>query len=1432
MAKLTLRLAGQRKHAAAPGRTPMGVQQSTLTVSRAGVSARFDTSPAVRANSTREHHETAHGSARELNHDGREPDTRDSSREPTLREPVQLNVWFHDPRTDLADVLIDTALLPGAKDGDVAELEPLNSLRKLLFRVTAGAKPNMVSVQSGALQTLMELTLRSPVLVRLKQPAEVEADLVEIQIKDMYLSRGDMWHFSSILQGQCVYRSKKVALMDGIRVTVNGIYRRKQKVFSAYVGPATKVVFRLESARLTFLIQVSREMWHFEESGEILFQKLIHTVLPTIFKRWQEIGTHHLITIVLFANVDITNTPWGNIQPGELFAECTDYFRVVVDQVHLTHWSEIMGTLRYEFSRFMRDLLLVEENGCWRSKGKFLPAVKGNLLEAINLTASIVTDNLRDPDLRHTNNQFIVVTPGTGIFDVDYDLMVRTSEKMLALEVGVDIICLSQPPLHAVPLFRYLRDGTLCHCIPTWIDASFCSSTSRNALYWTPRCKIYELQMMGVMANDASVVAITLLAARGERAMEEYDRDVFSSVGAVSTRDRTSVHARERLNGGTSRTASLSRASSTLTLASSLSNSLTLGSPRASVPVTGGATLTTSPVFSSPTHIRTGVSAMTALRQLAQAPSESSKLRSPSPTAETEPARERQPVREPQRTRVLPAKGYASKPAVKHSGPADVTSILFTPIDNPSRSATSLGLESYGRWQHTFPRHARKQGLKWRSLTSPAALPLTTPVFPAPVDFQQNYTFQLYDVLLNWDSPFTTSTLDLFRAMVYMRLTRGFQLCVGPGVARVESERAGGNPAALTKYLPSRADCHGARVYMSSVNEIHRIACDHGGSINVQVYSRVNLAVRPAKSGEADLESQAKSGITISASLLTPDDPNLAAVLPAKSLDENILPATPLDETIPPVIPVDEIPWTAPQAAPSDSLSISVPLIKTRYSETYTPSPLNPLMAIPCVKWNQVDQVLAGFDDVTDRTMYNRIKFVVIPCELPVGFAAGDQGLNLEELRLEGFRKLIGAVHKGRCRTREEQVARKKEEIAPEITFYTGSLFSFLTAQAAASETSHLLFADASYTRGMQLASLARALQSAKGIAFLDRRWHFSSYKHCFMGLEFTTWMVEMFEDIDTREDAVEFGNALMERGFFRHVTNRHNFLDGHYFYQLDAAYAETARTRDENADKTEETVSSTSSPASPAPAPAPTVMLSSSLDYNVDPTGKSFKLEVVRVHYDRVHNPEHCFHLRLEWLNTTSKLIDDTVLGWSRLCERYGLRLVEIPWREVCTVPSVNPFHSYAELTLALDPWTDAALNDADGTRLLAEQQFFYHIYLLESSGFMLDNRSGVFFNKESIEVNYSWGKPTFKYAQYIHRSGVYFAEIRTTGDLFLAPNNYHIARVNSGSGAKESFINSHRFLLDFRAKCGDRARLREIFLEAKSKWIVTKRLEETISQ
>ncbi|KAK5015024.1 vacuolar membrane-associated protein iml1, partial [Cryomyces antarcticus] len=464
------------------------------------------------------------------------------------------------------------------------------------------------------------------VLVSLADVALHSASHAEISFRDEYLARADMWRMAvSELSQKSVYKGQKLLFMGTIKAIVKNVYVRQKKARSAYFSGATKPIFRSESARYILFIQMSKEMWDFdaEGSGEIMFSKVIHGFLPDLFKRWAKMKARHLVSIILFTRVEYdrnmsTHTKATKLDRSSLSAhrddkDTQDSYRVVVSEMASDKWIDILGQLKREFKVFLRDVSILKNPNLedrasgaqdapidgnvpeYIIAGKPSTAMRGNILEAINLASSQFSKDYIDRDLVRTGISVAVVTPGTGVFEVNYDMLKLTTDTLVGNGIGIDLVALSRMPLHSVPLFKYrtplskaavpadnlsasfedentprqayanfnsVSSRTMrkpssklieydsnplyqspgipsatpdewSYALPHWIDVSFWTGKSEESMEahrsrnnraryaslhsghsekpFCLRCRMYEMQMMGVMEKEMSNICIPYL---------------------------------------------------------------------------------------------------------------------------------------------------------------------------------------------------------------------------------------------------------------------------------------------------------------------------------------------------------------------------------------------------------------------------------------------------------------------------------------------------------------------------------------------------------------------------------------------------------------------------------------------------------------------------------------------------------------------------------------------------------------------------------------------------------------------------------------------------------------------------------------------------------------------------------------------------------
>lgn len=684
---------------------------------------------------------------------------------------------------------------------------------------------------------------------------------------------------------------------------------------------------------------------------------------------------------------------------------------------------------------------------------------------------------------------------------------------------------------------------------------------------------------------------------------------------------------------------------------------------------------------------------------------------------------------------------------------------------NPRKMNITLA-SRLGRWQHIFPRALRASKIKWKSLCSPAAVPLTTEDFPTQAQIAAEYDESNYTILPLQEEDFRENTRSpdwLLREMVAFRFTQGFQVVVGP---RIEQSMKLATHQTVDIFQDDIFSTSGSTIFMSRGNIIHQLSYLQAGGASVRCLTR-----RTMPSPRTDYFD---------------DTPNLYK-----------------------------------------------PAIRTMHAQVYSVQLIDiyPKRIEP--PWETIDSFIAHDQHSQREPMMEKVRswrarFVLIPVDPPVSGRHAPQPLNEdndEEIRLEGISKLTQIWQRFRyvppISHRFQAPDHNRKDTNPlDIIYRTQNPSIIIEAELESVSGSEptgkplqLLPDSHLYQRAnLDLMSLAQVMQSEKGVRMMDRRWHLRLHYKCFVGFEFTTWLLENFRDIETRDEAIELGNELMRSGLFKHVERRHQFRDGNFFYQIANEYHTPSRSwlgrpdlsvpstpLSESISQDSATLPGSHGSSSGAVQeglgasrplvrkPQLGVALSKSLLCDVDIRKRSHRPEVVTLHYDRLHNPDNCYHILLEWMNCTAKLIEDAVVSWATTVEKFGLRLVELPLGEASAITKTHPFRAPTLVNLAVRPPGEQPPSLYSTTSLSTSpkvENYPYQKAILKKFQFVLDFEAVTDFPSD-VDVTYSWGRPNYQYPQYIHRSGVTLAQITSDGEFLLLANRLYN---NRGAANQES--------------------------------------------
>uniref|UniRef100_A0A8C0VP16 DEP domain containing 5, GATOR1 subcomplex subunit n=1 Tax=Cyanistes caeruleus TaxID=156563 RepID=A0A8C0VP16_CYACU len=404
------------------------------------------------------------------------------------------------------ELVVNPKVFLQIKLGDVVEIaHPNDEYSPLLLQVKSlkeDLQKETISVDQTVAQ-VFRLRAYQDVHVNVVDPKEVTLDLVELTFKDQYIGRGDMWRLKKSLVSTCAYVTQKVEFA-GIRAQAGELWVKSEKVTCGYISEDTRVVFRSTSAMVYIFIQMSCEMWDFDIYGDLYFEKAVNGFLADLFTKWKEKNCSHEVTVVLFSRTfyeaksidEFPEMHRASIRQDHEGRFYEDFYKVVVQNERREEWTSLLVTIKKLFIQYPVLVRLEQAEGF--PPGYNSTSAQGNYLEAINLSFNVFDKHYINRNFDRTGQMSVVITPGVGVFEVDRLLMILTKQRMIDNGIGVDLVCMGEQPLHAVPLFKLHNrcgpgDSRMGddYNIPHWINHSFYTSKSQLLCNsFTPRIKL------------------------------------------------------------------------------------------------------------------------------------------------------------------------------------------------------------------------------------------------------------------------------------------------------------------------------------------------------------------------------------------------------------------------------------------------------------------------------------------------------------------------------------------------------------------------------------------------------------------------------------------------------------------------------------------------------------------------------------------------------------------------------------------------------------------------------------------------------------------------------------------------------------------------------------------------------------------------------
>ncbi|PKI82592.1 Iml1p [Malassezia vespertilionis] len=1285
-----------------------------------------------------------------------------------------------NPKVALPQVS-DTELLGVTDDAGHAAISEGSSrmrTRVLVFKPAQALADTDVIAKQQQLQlsvatsiaSLYGYTNRSEQILCRVSRAAFTIDHLELYFKDQYIGRSDMWRVANMLLDQCVYVSQKIQLPSGLRATIGKLYIDGERTQSGYIAPSTKTIFRSESAKYDLFIQMSKEMWEFDEGGEIYYEKILQGFLPDLLRKWEAISPNHVVSVILFTRVFYTeeeqakqaNLPVQQDAEGQFYA---DYYKVIVDLESNCNWPAVVRTLKEEFFRFQHDILLQPRttqhaapleghNDGTPTMGRVLVgeiahAHRGNVLEAINLALNPYDQHYVDRDLTRTGFEVLIATAGTGSFFVDKRLLRTTTQRMAESGISLDLVCLTQMPLHTAPIFQF-RSAPLSpdarHCsalrrsiqsetetplytdntahpnemhtyyfLPYWINCSFYhveQDMHFRSDRFVPRCRMDGLRLMELMGSGRQDLLIPYIHMKHEQntpaqrrtARDMHDTDIFrpqtnglsapSFSKAPPMAEAVSRTTKEKRDAAVERSSFARRVRHSRSPNARHERHSAHSTRRSASSRTRTPRLDADAGYPGPSR--------SALSLLFDTSGKGLPL-----VAET--------VTE------LVAQVHASPHVASASGAwptlwRHITSLSMRTRTRrveqrtTARNASQLiGAALAGRFHEDDP-------VLQVQASDATQLSKSTPILLEPK--QKETQPSTVHSLVN---PSNLRTLGPYQDPVLLRWQHVF---LGRAVQHTVKWWSMISPACLpltTSYMPSdrefQTDWQDYPYTVSVHSDLHSFLLRRDSSTSAALAMLREMVLQRLSQGFQLVERTVpRPG--------TPAGP-----------DADFFVQHPIELLRPGNFSTGEqICLTTTNQVHSLSYNRQAGMINVkRYIKRlpYSTAPIhyrcciwprnlrgylvhNTTFAHPdphSYNWTYLDSLVAGYEHKLRPSLrFWRARFVLVPSEgsPPPMTASTGEKLSDEEVRLVGIDRLAELFARVEYRAPNEPRSARGAVLRflPTTLDPSSSMLdeAFLHAlQGVADELSRRTTTKPKSVRRLartrSLALLASDLRSSEAeVKVRDRLWHRVLYFNTIVGTDLVTWLCKTYADIRSREDAERFGRKLQKEGYLEHVLHAHAFHDGHYFYRL----TNQAVLLDEHGEPQRQEARPK---ASKQAAPSRRVQMSRSMLIDLDPGKKSDRAEVAILHHDLAHNPDNGFNFQIHWLGATARLIEDVVQIWTRTVDRYGLRLVEAPIGQIKDVGCHSPFRAPLPIRLArAPPALETYAHLLDASRLLSD--------------------------------------------------------------------------------------------------------------------------------
>ena len=233
-------------------------------------------------------------------------------------------------------------------------------------------------------------------------------------------------------------------------------------------------------------------MWEYSLNGDLHFEKSIN-FFGELYDKWTQEKVNHSVKILLFSRYYVVNIKELETKIDSFYAlngnEYIDFYKFINLNLKKTTREQLLIMLKKEFIDFPKQ---ISKHSIEKKLINSI-ASEGNILEAMNLVFRQYEERHLNRDMQRTGTFIHILTAGQGLITINNpDIAYITQHIIVTESFAVDLVCLSHPPTHGVPILRGKNEETKedFFIFAYWLDIMFYKNNSILSKKFIPSCQI------------------------------------------------------------------------------------------------------------------------------------------------------------------------------------------------------------------------------------------------------------------------------------------------------------------------------------------------------------------------------------------------------------------------------------------------------------------------------------------------------------------------------------------------------------------------------------------------------------------------------------------------------------------------------------------------------------------------------------------------------------------------------------------------------------------------------------------------------------------------------------------------------------------------------------------------------------------------------